>query len=417
MPRVELRALPLGVAQDRRGNVEAHVPFTISGGTLFAASSGGTVQTDLRSNRDGELPGWLDDGEYTLGIGGKEIAFQVGAGAGGLRADIQEAMDAESTPDFFEPYQTVYITTLNGLNSRTDDIDTDGGNTGGGGGATFFPPDHVHIDHHTRGSAHGRTATGKIWEAVEGNDIYGELGMFEAAVEIARRGAYAGCFEGATTINSGKQSRAFGQALFISEANAIGTYTMLSAQWNETGARGIWLASTGANPPGTGIFVEGNFKKGLYFQYGDQGNFMLYSKQALATNAFFSINGLGTLAWDTAVGASPITLGNSGAGSILTLTGSLTITNDLAVGDDFTVTGDSIQNGTGFFGGAVNIDDELGVSGNALVQLQLQVDGAIRHTGTQAGFFNTAPVNKPTGVAVTDAGIHAALVTLGLIAA
>ena len=41
-------------------------------------------------------------------------------------------------------------------------------------------------------------------------------------------------------------------------------------------------------------------------------------------------------------------------------------------------------------------------------------------TGTstpQIGFFTTAPVSKPTGVAVDAAGIHAALVTLGLIAA
>lgn len=37
--------------------------------------------------------------------------------------------------------------------------------------------------------------------------------------------------------------------------------------------------------------------------------------------------------------------------------------------------------------------------------------------GGNVGFYGTAPVAKPTGVAVTAAGIHAALVTLGLIAA
>lgn len=36
---------------------------------------------------------------------------------------------------------------------------------------------------------------------------------------------------------------------------------------------------------------------------------------------------------------------------------------------------------------------------------------------TGIGFYGTAPVAKPTGVAVTAAGVHAALVTLGLIAA
>lgn len=45
--------------------------------------------------------------------------------------------------------------------------------------------------------------------------------------------------------------------------------------------------------------------------------------------------------------------------------------------------------------------------------------GAIRAGGgtDKIGFFGTAPIVKPTGVAVDAAGIHAALVALGLIAA
>lgn len=35
----------------------------------------------------------------------------------------------------------------------------------------------------------------------------------------------------------------------------------------------------------------------------------------------------------------------------------------------------------------------------------------------QVGFYGTAPIAKQTGVLVTAAGIHAALVNLGLIAA
>lgn len=38
-------------------------------------------------------------------------------------------------------------------------------------------------------------------------------------------------------------------------------------------------------------------------------------------------------------------------------------------------------------------------------------------TGAAAGFFGAAPVVRPTGVAVTAEGIHAALVSLGLISA
>jgi hypothetical protein len=47
----------------------------------------------------------------------------------------------------------------------------------------------------------------------------------------------------------------------------------------------------------------------------------------------------------------------------------------------------------------------------------LHVAGAFRHLGSTAGFFNAAAVSKPTGVTVDAAGIHAALVTLGLIGA
>jgi hypothetical protein len=47
----------------------------------------------------------------------------------------------------------------------------------------------------------------------------------------------------------------------------------------------------------------------------------------------------------------------------------------------------------------------------------LLVGGPLGHSGSHVGFYGTAPVTKPTGVAVTAAGVHAALVTLGLIAA
>jgi hypothetical protein len=41
----------------------------------------------------------------------------------------------------------------------------------------------------------------------------------------------------------------------------------------------------------------------------------------------------------------------------------------------------------------------------------------IQMNSTGIGFFNTTPVAQPTGVAVSAAGIHAALVSLGLITA
>ncbi len=51
------------------------------------------------------------------------------------------------------------------------------------------------------------------------------------------------------------------------------------------------------------------------------------------------------------------------------------------------------------------------------VDLELEVDGDLNHDGTNVGFYATAPVAQQTGVAVTAAGIHAALVNLGLITA
>jgi hypothetical protein len=46
----------------------------------------------------------------------------------------------------------------------------------------------------------------------------------------------------------------------------------------------------------------------------------------------------------------------------------------------------------------------------------IRIDKDLNHDGDKAGFFTTAPVSKPTGVAISSGGIHAALVTLGLIA-
>jgi len=44
-------------------------------------------------------------------------------------------------------------------------------------------------------------------------------------------------------------------------------------------------------------------------------------------------------------------------------------------------------------------------------------DIAISKSGGTVGFYGTTPIAKQTGVAVSAAGVHAALVALGLIAA
>lgn len=69
-------------------------------------------------------------------------------------------------------------------------------------------------------------------------------------------------------------------------------------------------------------------------------------------------------------------------------------------------------------GGDADVDVEVVGRGSKGVRL---IDGAgiaqIRVNTTGIGFFNTTPAARPTGVAVSAAGVHAALVTLGLITA
>ena len=60
---------------------------------------------------------------------------------------------------------------------------------------------------------------------------------------------------------------------------------------------------------------------------------------------------------------------------------------------------------------------ELDVQGDIQCTGQLDLDGDLNHDGSNVGFYATAPIAKQTGVAVTPAGIHAALVNLGLITA
>jgi hypothetical protein len=74
---------------------------------------------------------------------------------------------------------------------------------------------------------------------------------------------------------------------------------------------------------------------------------------------------------------------------------------------------------TGSIRGAVNtLGEALNMGGGAIIAAgDVEIDGALNHDGTTIGFYNTTPIAKQTGVAVTAAGIHAALVALGLIAA
>jgi hypothetical protein len=75
-------------------------------------------------------------------------------------------------------------------------------------------------------------------------------------------------------------------------------------------------------------------------------------------------------------------------------------------------------------GGQLILRVARGLAANDITEaLRLEADlsthlaGDLQHNGAGLGFYSTAAVARPTGVAVTDVAIHAALVTLGLITA
>ena len=206
--------------------------------------------------------------------------------------------------------------TLNGTNgSRGDSILSDVTNAAGG---AFYLNQFIAGAHNTRGSYQGYTSVGTINEAREGNGIYGEMGLYEAALTTNRLGAYTACLEAMNVINAGKQARATGLVAILNEANPLSSYTMLSQAWNDTGARGLWLASAGANPAGTGIFINGDWARAaIYVQFTNQSNFLLLSGQSGAAGPLFRVNGLGKLEWGN---SSTITsnLYNAGNGYLKT---------------------------------------------------------------------------------------------------
>jgi len=103
------------------------------------------------------------------------------------------------------------------------------------------------------------------------------------------------------------------------------------------------------------------------------------------------------------------------------MTGDLTVVN-LTIDEDLTFSGSITYGGTGQSsldkGLVINSDKgtdglhDFRVHGDTVDDL-IQTDSS----ANGVGFYNATPVAKQTGVAVSAAGVHAALVNLGLIAA
>jgi len=80
--------------------------------------------------------------------------------------------------------------------------------------------------------------------------------------------------------------------------------------------------------------------------------------------------------------------------------------------------GDTYITGSGV-SGRINIfnddDNVTNFTTSGISTDTIQILGAINHDGSTVGFYSATPITKQTGVAVTASGIHAALVSLGLI--
>lgn len=137
---------------------------------------------------------------------------------------------------------------------------------------------------------------------------------------------------------------------------------------------GLWATGTAATP----LDLKGGTLTA--------GIVSLSASQAASTGAVRLINN-STIKWRNAAGTGDISGPNVNASDILHSGSAMTMDGSLTMGE-----------------------------GHDLI-IGTATGSKIGQAGSLMGFFGATPVAKPTGVAVTDAGIHAALVTLGLIAA
>lgn len=322
----------------------ATVAVSVYGGgiaTLYSGDTGGGTVPSILTDQNGAFSVWLDPGRYQVTAGSQTRvveavsavqtsstgSFTVGgtllASAHGLIVNYADAIDF--TRDGNNPVRAQnYLTgSTNGTNgSRGDSIASATANSNG----SFAISDFTSLVHATKGSMQGPSVIGTINEATEGAGIYGEMGLYEAALTINRQGAYAAIMEGAVTLNAGKQARGVGYVALMSEANTLASYTMLDAVWNDTGARGIWISNVGAQDVGSAIFVESgghDFARGIYFKYSDLTKPMLYSKQTPGnTNPVFKLTAAGVLQWSDAGAAygagNNVNLYSAGSGFLKT---------------------------------------------------------------------------------------------------
>lgn len=208
---------------------------------------------------------------------------------------------------------------------------------------------------------------------------------------------------------------------------------------------------------GAGIFLDSGYNgtpadSTIYLRDGSTEYWKLGKD---SSNDFFLYDTIGTQNVIAITSNGDMTL--SPAGGDTTVTGTLTVTGRTYAQDDIVMSasqyiiantsdgsdnsatamsgGGGLSTGRGGYivcygnehatrPGAVTIRAATGASGDDEILLDgavktgaLTINGALNHDGSTAGFYATAPVAQQTGVAVTAAAIHAALVNLGLITA
>lgn len=128
--------------------------------------------------------------------------------------------------------------------------------------------------------------------------------------------------------------------------------------------------------------------------------------------------GTGTFAGVKVEGASAdVSVRSHGTARIVTRYG-ITVAD---YGELISVNGEGLLIGTGsndkpIIFGSNNTEVVRMTGAECQISLALHLGGDLNHDGTNVGFYTATPVAQQTGVAVTAAGIHAALVNLGLIA-
>ena len=172
-----------------------------------------------------------------------------------------------------------------------------------------------------------------------------------------------------------------GSLSLFSNANGTGVYLTTDGDGFGTNYIGVWDNGTTK----AGYEIGGG---GTYYQYADKGGSDEY---------YLSGHTTGRLIYSKPKASAPFTTAAGLAES------------SVFCGESVTV--NAVDNSIGLGGSGYTIDK----SDYAFAQ-NLEVQGGVfSHTGTNVGFFNTTPVAKPTSVAVSAAGIHAALTSLGLI--